>query len=522
MYKNLRWKIITIVAVAALAVWAFTPPSERLTLGLDLKGGIHLLLKVETHEALMSETDTARDQLREALKTAGIAVTAARTISPTQFDIEGVPPTSEPQFRTISDQQVAGAFDREALGEGKHRFVMRINIAANRRTEAVRQALLTIETRVNEFGVSEPTGSRYGSSADRIVVQLPGINDVNRAKSIIRRTARLEIKLVEAGPAPDEKTLLAARNGVLPDDSEVVYGASPVAGATTRDAYLVKRTATIAGTDLRTARETVDEYNQPAVSFTLNRDGVAKFSKATGENVGRLLAIILDDVVVSAPSIRERISTADARITGVSRAEAADLALVLRSGALPASLTLLEQREVGPTLGADSIRAGVTAAIGGLVFVTLFMFAYYRLTGFNALVSIALNLVILLGFMAYIGAVMTLPGIAGFILTIGMGVDSNVLIFERIREELGTNKGARQAVAAGFDRVFLTILDTHIASLIAAAFLFQFGTGPIRGFATTLVFGLVANVFTAVFVSRTLFELILSQKPAGSPARLSI
>jgi preprotein translocase subunit SecD len=233
--------------------------------------------------------------------------------------------------------------------------------------------------------------------------------------------------------------------------------------------------------------------------------------------VGRQLAIILDGQVRSAPVIQSAINQAEARITGrFTTEEVADLSLVLRSGALPASLTYLEERQVGPSLGADSVRAGFIASLTGLGLVTLFMLTYYRLAGINAILSVAMNLVILLGFMAYAGAVMTLPGIAGFILTIGIGVDSNVLIFERIREELAAGKGARAAVAAGFDRVFLTILDTHIASLISAAFLFQFGTGPIRGFATTLFFGLVSNVFTAVFVSRTLFEIILSRKPAAS------
>jgi preprotein translocase subunit SecD len=284
----------------------------------------------------------------------------------------------------------------------------------------------------------------------------------------------------------------------------------------------VRKVAAVTGQDLRTARTTIDEFNQPAVSFTLNSEGVTKFSRVTAANVGRSLAIILDDRVVSAPTIEGPISQPEARITGRFTAqEAADLALVLRSGALPASLTYLDEREIGPTLGRDSVRAGVIASLIGLMLVTLFMLVYYRLSGINAFVSIAMNLLILMAFMSYLGAVMTLPGIAGFILTIGMGVDSNVLIFERIREELAAKRGARQAISAGFDRVFTTIIDTHVASMIAAAFLFQFGTGPIQGFATTLFFGLISNVFTAVFVSRTLFEFILSRRPAGA-ARVSI
>jgi len=335
---------------------------------------------------------------------------------------------------------------------------------------------------------------------------------VNRAKEIIRSTALLELKIVEDGPAPTKEALLQARGGVEPSNMEVVTGAAPEAGGTVY--YLVRKAAGVTGRDLRNARPSLDENNQPAVSFSLNNDGAVKFGRVTQENIGRQLAIILDSRVQSAPVIESRI-TDEGRISGTfTQQEVADLSLVLRSGALPASLTYLEERTVGPSLGADSIRAGVTASVTGLLLVAVFMLLYYKLAGINAIMSVVLNLVILLGFMAYIGATMTLPGVAGFILTIGMGVDSNVLIFERIKEELAAGKGVRQAVAAGFDRVFLTILDTHVASLISAGFLFQFGTGPIRGFATTLFFGLLSNVFTSVFASRTLFEVILGRREA--------
>jgi preprotein translocase subunit SecD len=370
---------------------------------------------------------------------------------------------------------------------------------------------------VNELGVSEAIVASHGSAGDQILVQLPGVTDVNRAKDIVQKTALLELKLVEEGPASSRESLLSSRNGVVPDDMEVVTGVSdPASAGSTPETvhYLVRKVAAVTGRDLRNARQTLDENNQPAVGFTLKGDGIEKFSKVTGDNIGRYLAIILDDVVQSAPRIEGQIRD-DGRISGsFTPQEASDLALTLRSGALPASLTYLEQRVVGPTLGADSIRAGVMASIVGLVLVSVFMLVYYKLAGINAILSVTMNLLILLAFMSYLGAVMTLPGIAGFILTIGMGVDSNVLIFERIKEELRTAKGVKAAVAAGFDRVFLTILDTHVASLIAAAFLFQFGTGPIRGFATTLTFGLLSNVFTAVFVSRTLFELFLSRRQA--------
>jgi preprotein translocase subunit SecD len=523
MYKNLRWKLITIAAVAGLAIWSFTPPSQKVKLGLDLKGGVHLVLQVKTDDALKVETETSAEQFHQALKDAGITVAAPKVTGLTEFQVEGVPPASDPQFRQLAQTQLSLSFDRDSGVGGTYTFKMKPNIEVQRRSEAVTQAIQTIDRRVNELGVAEPVVAPYGAAKDQIVVQLPGVSDVNRAKNIIRNTALLEIKLVEGGPASDEQTLLSAHGGKPPEGLEVVPGVSGTPGDASRVFYLVRRVSAITGRDLRNAKPSMDEFGQPAVSFTLNSEGVAKFTRVTGDNVGRQLAIILDGVVQSAPVIESRIAQAEARITGTfTPQEASDLSLILRSGALPASLTYLEQREVGPTLGADSVRAGVTASLVGLVLVTLFMLFYYRLSGINAFVSVSLNLIILLGFMAYLGAAMTLPGIAGFILTIGMGVDSNVLIFERIREELATKKGARQAIAAGFDRVLITIIDTHVASLIAAAFLFQFGTGPIRGFATTLFFGLLSNVFTAVFVSRTLFELILSRRPAGSQQQISI
>ena len=516
MFKNLRWKLLVIAAVTGLAIWSFSPPSRKIQLGLDLQGGMHLVLQVQTDAALRIETETASEQIPAVLKDAGITVNS-KVDSLTQFTIEGVPPASDQQFRTIADQQVGLTFDRDPGPNGSYTFRMKPNMAVTRRGEAVTQAIQTIERRVNELGVSEPVVAPYGSTGDKIIIQLPGLRDPVRAKNIISNTAMLEWKLLEGGPLPDEASLLQSTGGKLPPDMEIVRGVSSIPGDTTQQLYLLRRVPAITGRDLRNAKQITDEFGTPAIGFTLNNEGVSKFSRATAANVGRQMSIVLDNQVVSSPTIESAITTADARITGrFTVQEAADLALVLRSGALPAPLTQLEQREVGPSLGADSIRAGITASLIGLGLVTLFMLTYYRLAGINAFVSIALNLTILMGFMAYLGAVMTLPGIAGFILTIGMGVDSNVLIFERIREELGLKKGARQAVAAGFDRVFWTIVDTHVASLIAAAFLFQFGTGPIRGFATTLFFGLITNVFTAVFVSRTIFELILSRKPAGA------
>lgn len=515
--NNLYIKLAVTLGVTALSVWAFTPPSEKISLGLDLKGGVHLVLGVQTDDALRLEAETTSEQLRQAAADQGIIITT--TPSLTEFSVAGVPPASDQQFRALADS-IAGQYDRSTAGSGSYRFAMRANTITQTRRDAVTQAIQTIERRVNELGVAEPNIAEYGGAGgDQIMVQLPGIQDVARAKQIIQSTAILEWKLVEYGPLADRAALLQAYGGAVPADMEVVPGAD---ASGQPSFYLLRRIAAVTGRDLRNARPTVDEYNTPAVSFTLNSEGVSKFSRATAANVGRQMAIVLDGQVQSAPTIESAITSAEARITGrFTQQEVRDLSLVLRSGALPASLTYLEEREVGPSLGADSIRAGVVSSLVGLVLVTLFMLVYYRLAGINAFVSIVLNLTILMGFMAYLGAVMTLPGIAGFILTIAMGVDSNVLIFERIREELDAGRTARQAVNAGFSRVFVTIVDTHLTSLIAAAFLFQFGTGPIRGFATTLFFGLITNVFTAVFVSRSMFDFVLSRRSAGS-TQLSI
>jgi len=508
MAKNLRWKVLVILGVVALSVFAFYPPGEKVRLGLDLKGGVHLVMQVKTDDAVRIETETTTDRLRESLRTAvpGATVTV---VSPMEFRVDGIPSDQDQAFRALL-VDIEPTFNRTS-GAGTYTFSMRPNIANQLREEAVDQALQTIDRRVNELGVAEPVIARH-TADDQILVQLPGVTDVARAKEIIRSTAQLELKLVEQGPFSDEAQARQAYGGNVPPDLQILPGNAEGAGTPGTVYYVVRRVAAVTGRDLRNARPSLDENNRPAVGFSLNSEGASRFGNFTAANINRQLAIVLDNRVYSAPNINSRIDSEGIIQGSFTNQEVADLSLVLRSGALPATLTYLEERTVGPTLGAESIRAGVTAAIGGLVFVLLFILFYYRLSGFNAVTSIVVNLIVLLGLMSYLGATMTLPGIAGFILTIGMGVDSNVLIFERIKEELQTAKGVKQAVAAGFDRVFLTILDTHVASLIAAAFLFQFGTGPIRGFATTLTIGLLSNVFTAVFVSRTMFELVLSRR----------
>ena len=531
MNKNLRWKFLTVVVVAVVFFVVGVYPilaqryrlpapawlmAKQLKLGLDLKGGVHLVLRVQTDDALRIMTTTTSEQLREALRTAGVNVSSIAVTSPTVFRVEGVPQDRDAEFRRLAEEQAAANYDRNSGAGGTYDFTMKPNIVKDTREQTVVQAMETIDRRVNALGVVEPNISRYGAAGDQLLVQMPGVTDVARAKEIIRATAILELKLVEAGPAPTKEVLLQAYNGQVPQDMEVVTGAVSASEGAGTSFYLVRKVAAVTGQDLRGAKPSLDENGRPAVGFSLKSDGARRFRKVTSENIGRQLAIILDNRVVSAPRIDGAISD-EGRIYGTfTSEEVADLSLTLRSGALPASLSYLEERVIGPTLGADSIRAGVMASLAGLVLVVSFMLFYYKLSGINAVVALSLNLVILIGIMAYFGATMTLPGIAGFVLTMGMGVDSNVLIFERIKEELAGNRGVRASINAGFGRVFWTLLDTHVASLISAAFLFQFGTGPIRGFATTLTFGLLTNLFTSIFVSKTLFELELSRRTTAT------
>jgi preprotein translocase subunit SecD len=521
--QNIRWKIITILTVLVVCAGVGVYPivasrygvrspswlmAKQLKLGLDLKGGVHLVLRVQTDDALRVQTDSEMERLREELSKRGVNVTSITPVDPTHFRVEGVPPAQDAVFRdAAADVQVT--FDRSSGSNGTYTFTMKPNVQVTLREESVVQARQTIERRVNELGVTEPSIAQQGASGDQLLVQLPGVTDVDRAKEIIRSTGLLELKIVEQGPAATREGLL--QNGQVPLNMEIVPGV-PTSGDSGTMYYLLRRVAAVTGRELRSARPTVDENNQPAVGFTLNNEGAAKFSKVTGENIGRLLAIVLDGRVQSAATIETRIG-AEGRITGsFTQEEVQNLSLILRSGALPASLTYLEERTVGPSLGADSIRSGVIASIVGLLLVIGFMLVYYKLSGVNAVVALVFNLVILLGLMAYIGAVMTLPGIAGFVLTMGIGVDSNVLIFERIKEELDLERGVRASINAGFSRVFWTLVDTHVAALISCAFLFQFGTGPIRGFAVTLFIGLISNLFTSIFVSKTLFETALARR----------
>jgi preprotein translocase subunit SecD len=519
MSSNLRWKVVTILTVFVIFFGLGVYPilasryhapapgwlmDKQLKLGLDLKGGVHLVLRVETDDALRLVTEQEMERLREELKTRNIPVGTLDAPDVIHFKVTGVPPAQDAAFRTAANE-VQANFDRGSGVNGTYTFTMKPNIQVNLREESVIQARQTIERRINELGVAEPSIAQQGT--DQILVQLPGVTDIDRAKSIIGSPGLLELKIVEGSPSASKEALMV--NGQVPQGMEIVPGAGS-AGDTSTVYYMVKKVAAVTGQDLRSARASVDENNRPAVSFTLSNEGGRKFGKVSGENIGRQLAIILDGRVQSAPTLETRINS-EGRITGsFTPEEVQDLSLKLRSGALPAKLDYLEEQTIGPTLGADSIRSGVTASVVGLLLVTVFMLIYYKLSGVNAVVALVFNLVILLGLMAYVGAVMTLPGIAGFVLTMGIGVDSNVLIFERIKEELEAQRGVRASINAGFNRVFWTLVDTHVSALISAAFLFQFGTGPIRGFAVTLFFGLASNLFTSLFVSKTLFDSALA------------
>ncbi len=522
--SRLSWRVTLIVLVVAGIVAGYVvmgyshakkewvgpgrPPlpealKKGMKLGLDLRGGIHLVLQVNTADALKAERDDAVEQLQNQAREQSFALGAVEFPSETSFTVVVPAQTDEKKL----EETIKRWLPDWSYGAAGGKWTFTVKDVARRTTEdnAVAQAVETIRNRVDEFGVAEPLIAREGT--DRILVQLPGIDDPRRVKELIKNTAFLELKLVEAGSSTDKAQLLAPYRGQLPPHLEFVEEkAQP--GQRQSNWYVVQKAAVITGRDLKNARPNRSGLSgQNVVTFFLTAAGAEKFGAATGANVGRLLAIILDKRVQSAPRINERIAD-QGQITGsFTPEEANDLALVLRAGALPAGLTYLEERTVGPSLGLDSIRKGVTASIAGALLVFVAVVLYYQRAGWNAVLALLLNATLLAGAMALFDATLTLPGIAGFILTIGMAVDSNVLIFERIREELRGGRAPKTAIENGFSKAFATIIDTHITVIISAIFLFQFGTGPVKGFAVTLIIGLLISVFTAVFVSHTIFEL---------------
>jgi preprotein translocase subunit SecD len=513
--KELRVRAIVYGAFLVACGVAIWPPFERngqpgkVHLGLDLRGGIHLVLRVVIDDALKATVDDAVVTAREEADRQGIQFASIQRVDPTSFSVEGVEPARVKDMRDILRDSFGGNW--EVRQKGDDGFVTRMTEVYQRdlSRRTVDEAMRTLERRVNQLGVAEPVIARHGSTGDQILVQLPGVTDVEQAKRIIKTTAQLSLRLVE-DVSTSEETLLESYGGRVPDNMEVVTGSGENPGE--RSYYLLRREAMATGRDLKNARVGVDENNRPQINFTLNPTATDRFSRETGRNIGRQLAIVLDGSVYSAPVIQSKLG-ADNRITGrFTTQEADELAKILRAGALPATLRYLQELTVGASLGRDSIRDGIRASIAAMAFIGIFMLLYYHLSGLNAVVALTVNLLIVLAGLVRLDATLTLPGIAGMILTVGVGVDTNVLVFERIREELRNGKTVRVAIQNGFDRVWITILDTHLTGLIAAAFLFQFGTGPIKGFAVTLVLGLVANVFASFFVSRFLFEWVLGKR----------
>ena len=516
MNRNLLWKGVLILGVAGLSLLSAYPLDEEISLGLDLRGGVHLVLQVETQDALRSESNKDLDRLLQELKDGGTATAVGSQTAERTFEVTGVPASEDAAVSDIVEDFLPGwNWSRE---DDRLEFEMQDALAKEIRNLSVVQALETIRNRVDAFGVAEPSIQRQGLDGNRIVVQLPGVDDPERVKQLIKNTAFLEFRLVMytvgGGGASSREEVLANYSNNLPPEVEVMSG--PIrdddGNVVGQQYYAVQNRPVVTGRDLKNARPGLGEFNQPVVNFYLTHEGGQIFSEATGANINKGLAIILDGNVITAPRIRARIADAGIIEGSFTRQQVEDLSTVLRSGALPAAITYLEERAVGPALGQESIDRGLKAGLTGLVLVILTMLVVYRLTGVNAVVALTLNIVILFGALAYLNATLTLPGIAGIVLTIGMAVDANVLVFERIKEELRHGRTVKSAVDAGFSKALSSVLDANITTLIAALFLFQFGTGPIRGFAVTLSIGILASLFTAIFVSRWLFDLVLSRR----------
>ena len=491
---------------------------SRIQLGLDLRGGTHLVLQVHVDDAVKVTTDQTLEQLRDAMANRSISYTSIEAQGISSILIQGVPDAKSGDLEALVSQQFSDWNLQRVPGQLTSRLLnMKVSEVNNVRTQALDQARNTIRRRIDALGLVGPEVADYGQGDYDLVVQLPGVTDLSRVKDIIQATAMLEWKLVRGGPYQSRESALASFGGVLPPGTGLAPGNADSASSSSSGGqvwYLLNQVATVTGRDLTGAQP--GTYNgQPSVNFTLNRDGAARFGEMTGNNIGKMLAIVLDHRVVEAARINDRITDSGEISGSFTPQQTADLSLMLRSGALPASISYLNENTVGPSLGADSIRDGIIACVVGFLAVIIFMLVYYRGAGVNADIALVLNLIILMAALAYFGAVLTLPGIAGVILTVGMGVDSNVLIFERIREELRHGKAAGAAVAAGFENAFRTIIDTHVTTVAAAAILFVFGTGPIRGFAVTLTIGLIANLFTSVYVSRTIFDYVLTRRQKG-------
>ena len=534
MKKNLNSKIALIVAVLVICVYGiFGVPSgvtgkalmdamaKRIHLGLDLRGGVHLILQVVVEEAVNSETDNTVGRVQQDMKTASLSFSQAFKPDPVNkpeaIRLEGITPGKGSDVRSLLEGKYSGEYDVTGGGaDNSFTLTMKPMVETALEKKTVQQAIETIRERVDTLGVSEPKIEEYGLGANQILVELPGIDDLDRVMSIIQSTARLEIHAVVGGPYKDDQEALSSVGGAVPADEELVHGSGTVgAGSDTDSVYIVHRISVVSGTDFRSADQGTDQNGRRNVRFTLTNEAGDKFYDYTSKNVGSSMAVVMGGRVKEVATIQSAIRDSGEITGSFTPDEVEILSKMLRTGALPASLKPLENRTIGASLGADSIRQGVRAAIVGVLVVMAFMLFYYRSSGINADVALIFNLIILLGVLGFWGAALTLPGIAGVILTIGMGVDSNVLIFERIREEVRAGKAAAAAVDQGFAHAWVTIVDPHVTTIVSAAILFVFGSGPVRGFATTLTVGLAANLFTAVFVSRVIFDAHLNKMKPG-------
>ncbi len=545
MKKNLKNKIALIIGVLVLCLYGiFGIPSgisgsallkaisNRIHLGLDLQGGAHLILQVQVSDAINDETDNTMQDIQQTMKKANLSFSQVYKPDPKKPDVIRIEGTAPAQSDAVSSllqgNKYSNEYDLSGGSDNNWTLTMKPTFENDLDKRTVDQAIETIGDRVNALGVSEPLIQEYGLGANQILVELPGISDLDQVKNIIKSTARLEIHAVDGGPFPTEDAALASVNGALPPEQEILPSSGELAGSSGTSYYILDRAPIVSGTDFRSAEPGVNQNTgQRQVDFTLTDEAGDKFWNFTSANIGRNMAVMMGGTVREVAVIKGAIRDSGVIEGSFSQSEVMELSKLLRTGALPASLNYIEASTVGATLGADSIHEGVTAAAVGFALVMVFMLVYYKGSGINADLALILNLVILLGIMGLSSAIssaggggglvltLTLPGIAGVILTIGMGVDSNVLIFERIREEIRAGKAASAAVDQGFAHAWVTILDTHVTTIVSAAILFMFGTGPVKGFATTLTVGLAANLFTAVFVSRVIFEAHLNNLKPG-------
>jgi len=525
MTKSPLWRASLILIFALLSFLYLTPtlvnplptwwtgffPKDKIHLGLDLQGGTHLVMEVETQKAVEGTLDVIASDLEDMLNSRHIrykrvARVGADLLQVTLYDkgsaeelqkqvknkypeLEQLPPTDDGGFVSLQLRMTNDA-------------------VRDRKDKSVSQALETIRNRIDQFGVTEPVIQREG--INHIVVQLPGIKDPKRAIELIGKTARLEFKLVDE--SIDART---ATPETIPEEDEILLEkiANPSTGAVSEAPIVVKKKAIITGDLLTDAQVGIDsQYNRPYVSIEFNSTGARLFDQITAANVGKRFAIVLDNSVYSAPVIRERISGGSAQISGsYTEKEAGDLAIVLRAGSLPAPVKVVQNVTVGPSIGQDSIHKGLLAGAVGVALVVVFMAIYYRLAGFVANFGMVLNVLYLMGALAALGATLTLPGIAAIVLLIGMSVDSNVLIFERVKEEMRLGRSPKLSIDAGYDKAFLTIMDSHVTTLITAAVLFQFGTGPVKGFAVSLSLGILINLFTSLVATKVVFDFVLSR-----------